>query len=92
MFVYIFILLQSLILLNIAGNELNHLEDSVFYSLANLIHLDLSHNFKLKFTSTRQIFNGLQESLLFLGLQNVSLTTVRSNIYLVFIFELINNL
>lgn len=64
--------------LNLAGNRLMHLEDSNFASLIRLNYLDLSHNDGLVFENRGRMFLGLEQSLQYLKLKNVSLTTVSS--------------
>lgn len=60
--------------MNLANNHLFRLDDAAFATLPHLSHLDLSNNNELKVMD--KAFFGLENSLLKLGLDNVSLTSV----------------
>lgn len=60
--------------LNLAFNRLFRLDDAAFATLPYLSYLDLSHNNELKVMD--KAFIGLENSLIKLGLNNISLTTV----------------
>lgn len=66
--------LQSLSSLNLSNNYLFRLDDAAFATLPRLSVLDLSNNEELKVMD--KAFFGLESSLVKLGLNNVSLTTV----------------
>lgn len=66
--------LQSLSSLDLSHNKLFRLDDAAFATLPRLSVLDLSHNEELKVMD--KAFVGLQNSLIELGLDNVSLSTV----------------
>lgn len=55
-----------------------HLEDSNFASLIRLTYLDLSHNDALVFEDRGRVFLGLEHSLKYLKLKNISLISVSS--------------
>lgn len=55
------------------------LDDGVFSDLPQLAYLDLSHNKQLILEPRGRTFHGVEDSLLFLGLSNISLLSV-SNI------------
>lgn len=65
---------QSLSRLSLAYNRLFRLDDAAFATLPRLANLDLSHNNELKVMD--KAFIGLENSLIKLGLSNVSLTEV----------------
>ncbi|KAJ8882254.1 hypothetical protein PR048_018742 [Dryococelus australis] len=67
---------RSLSKLDVSGNRLVRVEDGTFSSLTLLSHLDLSHNQGMVFENRGRSFKGLEDSLLYLGLSNCSLTTV----------------
>lgn len=64
-------------------NRLVRLDDGVFSELNYLTHLDLSHNKQLLLESRGRTFHGLEDSLLYLDLSNISLLSVRTrfNVY-----------
>lgn len=64
-------LLQSLVRLDLSHNELIRLEDAAFATLPRLSFLDLSHNKELEVNG--RAFIGLENTLLELKLQNISL-------------------
>lgn len=66
--------LQSLRYLDISYNYLLRIDDAVFATMPKLAVLDLSHNRDLKVMD--KSFMGLETSLIKLGLENVSLSTV----------------
>lgn len=61
-------------MLDISHNKLFRLDDAAFATLPRLSVLDLSHNEELKIMD--RAFLGLQHSLITLGMDNVSLSTV----------------
>ncbi|XP_037921990.1 chaoptin isoform X3 [Hermetia illucens] len=65
---------RSLKFLDISYNYLLRIDDAVFATLPRISVLDLSHNRDLKVME--KSFMGLENSLIKLGLENVSLTTV----------------
>ncbi|KAJ6640078.1 Chaoptin, partial [Pseudolycoriella hygida] len=65
---------RALSYLNLSNNQLLRIDDAAFASLPRLSDLDLSHNSELKVME--KAFVGLQGSLIKLGLNNVSLTTI----------------
>lgn len=60
--------------MNLSNNRLFRLDDAAFATLPRLSHLDLSNNSELKVMD--KAFLGLENSLLKLGMDNVSLTSV----------------
>lgn len=66
--------MQSLKYLDISYNYLLRIDDAVFATLPKMSYLDLSHNRDLKVME--KSFYGLENSLIKLGLENVSLSTV----------------
>ncbi|KAI4459845.1 antigen bsp putative-related [Holotrichia oblita] len=66
---------KSLTFLDLSYNRLVQMDDAVFTSLPRLLSLDLSHNTQL-ILETGRIFDGIEDSLLHLALDNVSLTYV----------------
>ncbi|KAL5285424.1 chp.2 family protein [Megaselia abdita] len=65
---------RSLRFLDVSNNHLLRIDDAVFATLPKLAILDLSHNRDLKVME--KSFMGLENTLLKLGLENVSLSTV----------------
>lgn len=63
---------RSLSKLNLSKNRLVRLEDAVFATLPHLTELNLSHNSELEVSG--KAFIGLENSLLYLNLDNVSIT------------------
>lgn len=61
-------------------NRLVRLDDGVFSELPYLTHLDLSHNKQLLLESRGRTFHGLEDSLLYLDLSNISLLSVRIHV------------
>lgn len=70
-------LFQSLISLDVSKNRLTRIEDSAFKPLSNLLYLDLSYNSPLQILLNGRSFSGVEENLLFLGMNNISLNGVR---------------
>ncbi|XP_044018629.1 chaoptin-like [Aphidius gifuensis] len=68
--------LRSLIYLDLSYNRLVRLDDGVFSELKNLNYLDLSHNKQLILETRGRTFHGLEDTLLILGLSNISLLSV----------------
>ncbi|XP_014224745.1 chaoptin isoform X2 [Trichogramma pretiosum] len=68
--------LRGLTWLDLSYNRLVRLDDGVFSDLSQLSYLDLSHNKQLILEPRGRTFYGLEESLLFLGLSNISLLSV----------------
>ncbi|XP_060831402.1 chaoptin [Bombus pascuorum] len=68
--------LRSLTWLDLSYNRLVRLDDGVFSDLPYLTHLDLSHNKQLLLESRGRTFHGLEDSLLYLDLSNISLLSV----------------
>lgn len=68
---------QSLTWLDLSYNRLVRLDDGIFSDLSYLTHLDLSHNKQLLLESRGRTFHGLEDSLLYLDLSNISLLSVR---------------
>ena len=68
--------LQSLQMLDVSGNRLTQLEDAPFSSLPRLSMLDLSHNTELRLEPRSRTFQNLQDSLLELRLNNLSMHQV----------------
>lgn len=66
--------LQTLSMLDLSYNKLFRLDDAAFATLPRLSYLDLSHNEELKMMD--RAFLGLHHSLVALGMDNVSLSTV----------------
>lgn len=62
--------------LDLSYNRLVRLDDGVFSDLSYLTHLDLSHNKQLILESHGRTFYGLENTLLYLGLNNISLLSV----------------
>ena len=69
-------LVQSLTWLDLSNNRLVRIEDSTFSALNHLTFLDLSHNKELVLETRGRSFKGLEDSLLHLYLNNVSLNEV----------------
>ncbi|KAG7188011.1 hypothetical protein KM043_017654 [Ampulex compressa] len=65
--------LRGLTWLDLSYNRLVRLDDSVFSDLPYLTHLDLSHNKQLILETRGRTFTGLEDTLLYLGLSNISL-------------------
>ncbi|XP_033217135.1 chaoptin-like isoform X2 [Belonocnema kinseyi] len=65
--------LKTLTWLDLSYNRLVRLDDGIFSDLRHLDYLDLSHNKQLILETRGRTFNGLEDSLLFLGLSNISL-------------------
>ncbi|XP_055380900.1 chaoptin isoform X2 [Condylostylus longicornis] len=65
---------RTLKYLDISYNYLLRIDDAVFATLPRLTHLDLSHNRDLRVMD--KSFLGLENTLIKLGLENVSLSTV----------------
>ncbi|XP_058788857.1 chaoptin isoform X2 [Phymastichus coffea] len=68
--------LRGLTWLDLSYNRLVRLDDGVFSDLPQLSYLDLSHNKQLILEPRGRTFHGLEDSLLFLGLSNISLLSV----------------
>ncbi|XP_051160683.1 chaoptin isoform X1 [Leptopilina boulardi] len=68
--------LRGLTWLDLSYNRLVRLDDGIFSDLHNLDYLDLSHNKQLILEQRGRTFHGLEDSLLFLGLSNISLLSV----------------
>ncbi|CAK9809946.1 chp [Anthophora quadrimaculata] len=68
--------LRSLTWLDLSYNRLVRLDDGVFSDMPYLTHLDLSHNKQLLLESRGRTFHGLEDSLLYLDLSNISLLSV----------------
>ncbi|XP_015593421.1 chaoptin isoform X2 [Cephus cinctus] len=68
--------LRGLTWLDLSYNRLVRLDDGVFSDLPELTYLDLSHNKQLVLEPHGRTFNGLEDSLLTLGLSNISLLSV----------------
>ncbi|XP_043261233.1 chaoptin [Colletes gigas] len=68
--------LRSLTWLDLSYNRLVRLDDGVFSDMPYLTHLDLSHNKQLLLESRGRTFHGLEDSLLYLDLTNISLLSV----------------
>lgn len=68
---------QTLTWLDLSYNRLVRLDDGVFSDLQYLTHLDLSHNKQLLLETRGRTFHGLEDSLLYLDLSNISLLSVR---------------
>ncbi|XP_050544183.1 chaoptin isoform X2 [Daktulosphaira vitifoliae] len=67
---------KSLKKLNLAGNRLIRLEDSNFAALSHLRYLDLSSNNDLVFENKGRTFLGLDQTLKYLRLKNISLINI----------------
>ncbi|EFN73031.1 Chaoptin [Camponotus floridanus] len=68
--------LKNLVWLDLSYNRLVRLDDGVFSDLPHLAHLDLSHNKQLILESRGRTFYGLENTLLYLSLSNISLLSV----------------
>ncbi|XP_012061414.1 PREDICTED: chaoptin [Atta cephalotes] len=68
--------LRGLVWLDLSYNRLVRLDDGVFSDLPYLAHLDLSHNKQLILESRGRTFYGLEDTLLYLGLSNISLLSI----------------
>ncbi|XP_029169466.1 LOW QUALITY PROTEIN: chaoptin [Nylanderia fulva] len=68
--------LRSLVWMDLSYNRLVRLDDGVFSELPHLVHLDLSHNKQLILESRGRTFYGLEDTLLYLSLSNISLLSV----------------
>ncbi|XP_072751646.1 chaoptin isoform X2 [Anoplolepis gracilipes] len=68
--------LKSLVWMDLSYNRLVRLDDGVFSDLLYLAHLDLSHNKQLILESRGRTFYGLENTLLYLSLSNISLLSV----------------
>ncbi|XP_053976028.1 chaoptin [Hylaeus volcanicus] len=68
--------LRSLTWLDLSYNRLIRLDDGLFSDMNYLTHLDLSHNKQLLLESRGRTFHGLEDSLLYLDLSNISLLSV----------------
>uniref|UniRef100_A0A8D8SNM6 Chaoptin n=2 Tax=Cacopsylla melanoneura TaxID=428564 RepID=A0A8D8SNM6_9HEMI len=64
---------KNLMRLDLSYNRIMRLDDSNFATLPHLAFLDLGHNRELAFEPKGRSFIGLDSSLLFLGLRNMSL-------------------
>jgi len=62
--------------LDLSYNRLVRLDDGVFSDLPYLAHLDLSHNKQLILENRGRTFYGLEDTLLYLSLSNISLLSV----------------
>lgn len=69
-------MIQGLVWLDLSYNRLVRLDDGVFSDLPYLAHLDLSHNKQLMLETRGRIFYGLEDTLLYLSLSNISLLSV----------------
>ncbi|KZC10143.1 Chaoptin, partial [Dufourea novaeangliae] len=69
--------LRSLTWLDLSYNRLVRLDDGVFSDMPYMTHLDLSHNKQLLLETRGRTFHGLEDSLLYLDLSNISLLSVR---------------
>lgn len=67
---------RSLTMLDLSYNRLVLIEDATFSSLPRLTSLELSHNTDLKLEPRGRSFKGLEDTLMYLGLSNTSLSTV----------------
>lgn len=67
---------QSLVSLDVSGNRFTRVENSEFMALTSLMYLDLSNNLELEVMEDGSSFNGLEETLIYLGLNNISLNAV----------------
>ncbi|KAH0557410.1 chaoptin [Cotesia glomerata] len=67
---------RSLTYLDLSYNRLVRLDDGVFTELHHLTYLDLSNNKQLILENHGRTFFGLDDSLLTLGLSNISLLTI----------------
>ncbi|XP_012225901.1 chaoptin isoform X2 [Linepithema humile] len=68
--------LRGLVWLDLSYNRLVRLDDGVFSDLPHLTHLDLSHNKQLILETRGRTFYGLEDTLLYLSLSNISLLSV----------------
>ncbi|XP_050445558.1 chaoptin isoform X1 [Cataglyphis hispanica] len=68
--------LKRLVWIDLSYNRLVRLDDGVFSDLPYLAHLDLSHNKQLILESRGRTFYGLENTLLYLSLSNISLLSV----------------
>ncbi|XP_011151709.1 chaoptin isoform X2 [Harpegnathos saltator] len=68
--------LRGLVWLDLSYNRLVRLDDGVFSDLPYLAHLDLSHNKQLILETRGRTFYGLEDTLLYLSLSNISLLSV----------------
>ncbi|XP_066585681.1 chaoptin [Prorops nasuta] len=68
--------LKGLTWLDLSYNRLVRLDDGVFSDLEYLTYLDLSHNKQLILESRGRTFHGLEDTLLHLGLSNISLLSM----------------
>ncbi|KAG8310793.1 hypothetical protein J6590_056630 [Homalodisca vitripennis] len=67
---------RSLMSLDLSFNRLLRLEDSTFASMPRLASLELSHNTELSLEPRGRSFIGLDDTLNYLGLRNVSLSSI----------------
>lgn len=65
--------------LDLSYNRLLRLEDSTFASMPRLMILELSHNQEMTLEPRGRSFIGLDDTLTFLGLRNVSISSVSSS-------------
>ncbi|XP_065202948.1 chaoptin-like [Planococcus citri] len=64
---------KSMISLDVSYNRLTRIDDYVFRPLTNLKYLDLSHNKFSQLMQNGRFFHGIEESLIYLGMNNNSL-------------------
>ncbi|KAF5276013.1 hypothetical protein FQA39_LY00809 [Lamprigera yunnana] len=70
------LLLQKLAFLDLSYNKLLRVEDGVFGILHKISYLDLSYNSQLSIEKKGKSFQGIEDTLLFLKLDNLSIITV----------------
>ncbi|XP_046834184.1 chaoptin-like [Vespa crabro] len=68
--------LRGLTWMDLSYNRIVRLDDGVFSDLPYLSHLDLSHNKQLILETRGRTFHGLEDTLFYLGLSNISLLSV----------------
>lgn len=67
---------ERLAFLDLSYNKLTQVDDGVFGILHKILYLDLSHNSQLSIDNNGKSFQGIEDSLLYLKLDNLSLLTV----------------
>lgn len=75
-------------LLDLSHNRLLRLEDSTFSSMPRLAQLELSHNTEMSLEPRGRSFIGLDDTLNYLGLRNISLSSVSTTGSLVFVHSI----